>query len=271
MIRTLQSVAFAFLLLVVADATGDEPSRTSHAFEGIWSGSWGGGQQGDVVFQPVLAELIIVRDHAEFHGFPNLNNPSGKVRFDAQNQRMHFIPMPRAGQPAAEEIQFTYKFKDDQLTLVTKKKASVTLRRESAVGRPAINTRLEIFPTAKIDDSGKLNLDRFAVLQVADSPASFLGPVRRTLKIDESTIGVIEESGWRKITLEQARAMIRAAPPVAVLHKTLNSPPIRQVHKLWKMKGPPPTDSDAVWTTLSRSLRPGTIVFIMQPEQVPLP
>jgi hypothetical protein len=51
--------------------------------DGLWSGSWGGGERDGVVMQPVLAELLIDGDHVELAGFPAVGGLRGTHRIDA--------------------------------------------------------------------------------------------------------------------------------------------------------------------------------------------
>ena len=46
------------------------PAIETEVLDGDWYGSWGGGEQDGVVFQPVVAELLIEGDHVELSGFP---------------------------------------------------------------------------------------------------------------------------------------------------------------------------------------------------------
>jgi hypothetical protein len=70
------------------DVAAQDPTGGAKALEGLWSGSWGGGERDGVVFQPVNAELVIQGDHVELYGFHNVSRLSGTVRFDAAAKKL---------------------------------------------------------------------------------------------------------------------------------------------------------------------------------------
>jgi hypothetical protein len=54
---------------------------------------------------------------------------------------------------------------------------------------------------------------------------------------------------------------------VAVAFRHDDRPAPERWHWLWKVTGAPTSDSDAVRQTLSRTLRPGTLVFILSARE----
>jgi hypothetical protein len=78
----------------------------------------------------------------------------------------------------------------------------------------------------------------------------------------------------KKVTIDEARKLIRKSTPVAVTYRHDDRPPapIREDSELCKEMGSPLPDSKAVRQTLARILGPGTLVFILSArENVPQP
>src|SRR5947209_19630359 len=68
------------------------PADDSKAIEGLWSGFWGGGRRGEVVFQPARAELLVKGDHFELDGFRTAGRLTGTVRLDPTAKRIRITP-----------------------------------------------------------------------------------------------------------------------------------------------------------------------------------
>src|SRR5262245_12458797 len=113
--------AFAVCLVLVAcpgDVAPQDPTSTAKSIDGLWTGAWGGGQRDGVIFQPVIAELLVKGDYVELCGFRNLNRLTGTVRVDARAKRLHITPATSpGGPPKPRAIEFTYEFNADELTL----------------------------------------------------------------------------------------------------------------------------------------------------------
>jgi hypothetical protein len=96
--------------------------------------------------------------------------------------------------------------------------------------------------------------------------------VGNILKFTPGGVGsVYADSVLRSITVDEARGLIRESTPVVVTYRK-DDPPPPQLHELWKEMGSPRPDSEAVSQTLSRIVRPGTLIFILSSrENVALP
>jgi hypothetical protein len=107
----------------------DGESQTVHndvsPLDGHWSGSWGGGAQGDVIFQPVLAELTIDGDHVELSGFPDAAELTGTIRYDTDR-----IVITAA---ADQILDYSYDVRGDQLTLTDADGRTILLQRRRQV------------------------------------------------------------------------------------------------------------------------------------------
>lgn len=93
----------------VAESESSDADAT--ILEGHWTGSWGGGADGDVIFQPVIAELIIEGDHVELSGFPDAADVTGTIHVDADARR---IVITESGN---QVLEYAYEVNGDQLTL----------------------------------------------------------------------------------------------------------------------------------------------------------
>jgi hypothetical protein len=266
----------AFCLVGVScldDVAGQDLASDSKAIEGLWSGSWGGDERDGVVFQPVRAELMIEGDHIELYGFRNVNRLTGTVRFDAGAKRMRITPAAAARRlPAPKAIDYTYDIKGDKLTLIDGDKVSVTLQRHPVAQDPLANAQVEFVAATEINDAGDLNVTEFAVLRAGRTGAIFFQPAKRSLKTQQATVLLVQDTGLKKITMAEARGYMRKSTPVVVAYRHEDRPSLHQLHDLWKDMGSPMPDSEAVGQTFARVLRPGTLVFILSArENVPQP
>jgi hypothetical protein len=255
------------------DVTPKDRTNPSKAIEGLWSGSWGGGGADGVVFQPVVAELLIQGDHVELYGFRDVRRLTGTVRLDARAQQMHITPEAElGGRSAPKAINYLYEIKGDELTLTGIDKFSITLQRYRVREDPLANAKVEFVVAGGINDAGDLLVTEFTVLRAGQAGTAYFQPANRSLKTKESIILLAQETGLKRITVDEARGLIRESAPVVVTYRHDNHPSPHQLHELWKDVGSPTPDSHAVSQTLSRILRPGTLVFVLSPrENVPLP
>jgi hypothetical protein len=257
------------------DPVSDSQSTVddSNPIDGLWSGSWGGGERGGVVFQPVMAELLINGDHVELTGFRNVSKLTGTVRFDARIKRMRLTAPAKAGtQPAPKSIEYAYEIKGDELTLIDSDNVTISLQRVRVAKDPILNAQVEFVAAAKINDTGDLLVTEFGVLRAGEAGTTYFRPESKVLNTKRATVFLIQDTGLKRITIDGARGLIRESTPVVVAYRHDDRPPPRQWHELWKEMGPPTPDSDAVGPTLSRMLRPGTLVFVLSSrENVPRP
>jgi hypothetical protein len=269
-------IAAAACLVVVAypgDAAPQEHAKDSKAIEGLWSGFWGGGAADGVVFQPVIAELFIKGDHAELHGFRNVGRLAGTVRLDAGAKRLRITPAAEAGGlPAPKAVEYAYEIKADTLTLTDADKFSVSLKRHRVAQDPLANAQVDLVAATGINDAGDLLVTEFTALRAGRAGATYFQPENRSLKTRQATVLLVQDTGCKEVTVDEARRLIRPSTPVAVTYRDDDRPRPPQLHELWKEMGPPAPDSEAVGQTFSRLLRPGTLVFILSArENVPVP
>ena len=274
--RNMRMLAVAVCLVGVAcpdDVTAQDPAGDAKAIEGLWSGSWGFGVANGVVFQPVLAELFIKGNHIELHGFRSVGNLTGTVRLDAGAKRMRITPTaPAGGQPAPKAIEYAYEIMGDRLTLTDGDKVPVVLQKHRVAENPLANARVELVTATGINDAGDLLVTEFTVLRAGRVGATYFQPENRSLKTKQATVFLVQEAGVKKVTIDEARRLIRESTPVVVSYRQDDRPSPHQFHELWKDMGPPPPDSEAARQIYSRILRPGTLVFVLSArENVPVP
>jgi hypothetical protein len=245
----------------------------ARTIEGLWSGSWGGGERDGVIFQPVRVELFVRKDQAELHGFPGVSHLTGTVRYDARARRMRITPTTgTAGQPAPKAIEYTYDLQADTLTLVGADTLPITLQRHRVAESPLANARVEFVAATGIDDAGDLLVTEYRALRAGRAGTVYFQPAKRSLKTRQASILLVQESGLKRVTLAEARRLVRDSTPVAVSYREDDHPAPQQFHELWTDTGPPAPDSEAVQQIVWRMLRPGTLVFVLSArENVPLP
>jgi len=274
----LQMLAVAVCLVSVACSRGvaaKESTNDPKAIEGLWSGAWGLTVDADgAVHTPVRAELFVKGSHVELYGFPKIDRDrlTGTVRVDAGAEQIQITPAAEAGGQPEKKIVYTYEIKGDKLTLIDRDKFSISLYRHRVAQRPVANAQVEIVAATGINDAGDLLVTEFTVLRAGRVGATYLRPVNRSLKTKQAIVLVVQETGWKKTTVDEARRLIHEPTPVVVAYRHDDRPSLYQSHRLWKEMGSPTPDSEAVSRTLSRILRPGTLLFILSAsENVPQP
>ena len=118
-IRLLVALTCVFLTCVAhSDEKPDAEAGDLKALYGFWRGSWGGGENDGVVFQPVKAELYVGKDRAVWKGLP-MRNGTGAIRLSGDSPRkgrFTYSTLPK-GKPREKAVGFTYAIKGDTVTL----------------------------------------------------------------------------------------------------------------------------------------------------------
>jgi hypothetical protein len=225
------------------------------------------------VFQPVIAELFIRGEQLEITGFPHVGRLTGTVRFDAGAKRLRITPAPAAGvQPAPKALEYAYEVKRDRLTLTDGDRTTITLQRLHVVQKPLANAQVEFVAATGINDAGDLLVTKFTVLRAGRTGTTYYRPEKQLLSTKQATVLLVQETGLKKVTIEEARRLVGKAPPVVVAYRQDDRPSPPPSHELWKDLGSPLPDTEAVGQTFARVLRPGTLVFVLSArENVPRP
>jgi hypothetical protein len=268
-------LAVAVCLLAAAcadDPTTRKPARAEGAIEGLWSGSWGGGQRDGVVFQPVIAELFVQGEHVELSGFRNVRQLAGTVHFDADARRMRITPAARTDEKRPKPLDYTYELKGDRLTLTDSDKIAIALQRHPVAHNPLANAQVELVTASGINEAGDLLVTEFTVLRAGRAGATYYQPEARKRSTKQAAVFVVREAGLKKVTVDEARRLLGEATPVIVTYRHDDRPPPQSLHELWKEMGSPDPDSEAVGRTFARLLRPGSLIFVLSArENAPQP
>jgi hypothetical protein len=247
------------------DASQAAETTAADPLDGLWSGSWGGGMDGEVVFQPVLAEMILRGDRIELHGFRAVDRLAGTVRIDAETKRLHVLPDAADGEARPAALEFTYELAGDALTLTDADGVPILLQRQPFVRDPPVANAQVSFVSASMDEEGNLVTTEFHTLLAGRGRDVYYAPWSQTLIVEQ--VLLVEEGGLKKISLDDARGLMREAMPVAVTFR--ESGLEYGESALWEMQaGPPAPDSEAVERTFMRMLRPGVLLFILPASQL---
>ena len=257
--RLLRSTVALVCLMFVSSAQlpAQGPADDAKALDGLWSGSWGGGERDGVVFQPVIAEMVIRGDQFESVGFRVANKLAGTVRVDAAARRIRITP---AG--GAKAIEFAYELKGDTLTLRDVDKVPVMLERVGA--RDALaHARVEFVSASAINEVGDLLVTEITELRAGQTRATALQSHPRRLSTEKATILLFQGTGSKKISVAEARRQIRDSTPVVIAYRPVEQQSVSSTGGLWKDVGPVMPDSEAAGRTFARILRPGTLMFVL--------
>ena len=271
----LQMLAAAICLVSVSqldNPAAEDIATDLEALEGFWSGSWGGGLRDGVVFQPVMAELLIKGDYVELSAFPNVDRLKGTFHCDTSAGELRITPKAQAAGQPEKAIVYSYDFKGTELTLTDSNHRSIAFHRHGVAQTPLANTQVEFVAATGINDAGDLLVTEFTVLQANQTDATCFQPVNRSLKTKQATVLLVQQNGFKKVTVDEARGLLRESTPVVVAYRYDERPSGEPSYRLWNDMGPAAPDSEAVSQTFSRILRPGTLVFIVSAsESVPQP
>jgi hypothetical protein len=266
-------VAVCLLTAACADdAATRKPARAEEAIEGLWTGSWGGGQRDGVVFQPVIAEMVVQGDRIELHGFRNVGRLTGTVQLDAGARRMRITPAAKADEKRPRPLDYTYEIKGDKLTLTDSDKVAITLHKHRVVKDPLANAQVELVTATGINEAGDLLVTEYTVLRAGRAGTTYYQPEPHKRSTKQAAVFVVREAGLKKVTVDEARRLLGETTPVVVTYRHDDRPPPQSLHELWKEMGSPQPDSEALGRTFARLLRPGSLIFVLSArENVPQP
>jgi hypothetical protein len=251
------------------------PVSDSTAIEGLWSGGWGAVIRDGIGRQGMIAELFIKGDHVELSGFHNVRRLTGTVRIDASAKRMHITPaVEPGGQTKPKAIEYTYEIKADRLTLIDSDKYPISFGKRQVVQDPLANVAVDFVTAAGINAAGDLLVTEFSTFRVVRDDATYFHPENRSLKTKQATVLLVQETGLKKVTIDEARKLVGKSTPVVVTYRHDEKPAaqFRDDFELSKEMGPPLPDSKPAGQMFARILRPGTLVFILSArENIPQP
>jgi hypothetical protein len=203
-------------------------------------------------------------------GHPHANSLVGTIRCDVQAGQIRITPAPREDIPGpAAPVSYAFQVQGDSLTLTDVKGTPIYLQRVPVQQDAFANVQVELVAATGINKAGELLVTEFTELRTGRTSVSYFQPRARALKTRLGSVWMVQRSGLKQLTLAEARDRIRAPTPVVVAYRQASR---TQRHSLWKESGPPQPDSEAASRTLLRTLRPGTLVFVLSArENVPVP
>jgi hypothetical protein len=244
----------------------------TNSLDGLWYGSWGYGERDGTVFQPVIAEMVILGDRVELHGFRNIGALAGTVRFDADAGKLYVTPQgSQAGEKPLATIEFACRLDGENLTLTDSENVPTSLTRRRTEDQPLADLQVEFVLATGIDAAGLLTVTKYSTVRVGQGAKVAYEPQPRSLNVKNCPILQVVGPGLRQVTLEEARVFTSRPVPVAIAWSD-DEAVSGQTYQLWKYAGAPRPDGQAAQQMLMRLLRPGTLVFVVPArEQVPVP
>jgi hypothetical protein len=267
----MQVFALCLATIAYSYAQSKDFFKDVQSVEGLWVGSYGGGQRDGVTYQPAIAEVFIQGDHIEVYGYPS--TVAGTFRLDPKAKQMKITASDESrGKGAARTLSYDYQVKGDELTITDSGKPSITFRRRDAVQHPMANAVVELVTAEGINQVGDLLVTEFSELEAGRVRATYFEPRKRSLKTQEAKVLVVQKTGCKKISLDEARSLIRRTIPVVITYRQDDLRPSGQWHHLSKEMGPAAPDGEAVGRMFSGVLQPGTLIFVLSAkENVPVP
>ena len=255
------------------DIVPKDSPKDAQAIQGLWIGAYGGGAGDGIVYQPSIAELLIKGDHIEVYGRPD--TVAGTFRLDPKAKRMQITPTDSSGgKPPAKTVDYGYEIKGDKLNLTCSDNQAQVFHKSDIVEDPLANAQVELVAAQGINGSGDLLVTEFTQLQAGRAHATYFRPQKQSLKTKGATVLVVQKTGCKRISLDEARGLIRNTVPVVITYRRDDGRPPEPVPSSWHLKeiGPPSPDAEAVARVFSRILQPGTLVFVLSAkENVPMP
>lgn len=259
-------VTLCLVCVLCFDSRADtSTTENSNVLDGLWSGSWGHLTDRDgTVHQPVKAELFIQGDHVEWSGFPGMESLTGTIRIDAGTKKIRVTPAVEAGSQPKEVIVYEYKIKGNALELIDGSKRTIDFTPTRS--NPLAGVSVEILAAIGTNDAGELLVTDFEVHRASRSGEATLAFARRPLNMKQGTMFLMQEGGLKKVDMDEVRRLIHGTTTVVVAYRPDDRPSL-PLRERWQE-----TDSQAVARTISRVLRPDTLVFVVpQSAKVPPP
>jgi hypothetical protein len=134
----MQIFALCLTTIAYSYAQSKNSSKDEQVVQGLWVGSYGGGQRDGVTFQPAIAEVFIQGNHIEVYGYPS--TVIGVFRLDRKAKQMKVTASDETGgKSAAKSLSYDYQVEGDELTITDSGKPSITFQRRNAVQDPLAN------------------------------------------------------------------------------------------------------------------------------------
>jgi hypothetical protein len=207
--------------------------------------------------------MLIRGDKIELSGFRAADRLWGLVTIDSATKTIK-VTSP------SKVIEFKYDATPNRLTLTDSDNVSILLQKRQLDPKPLADVRVELVTADGINDKGHLQITEYSALKFGRTDVIFYEPMTRAFKTSAASIYLCEENGLKKITIEIARKQHRPASPVAIAYRSDLEPALKEDREFQTRLGSPQPDSEAALSTLSRTLRVGTLVFVF-PAQLAVP
>lgn len=254
------------LALVRITYADDSKTNSDHQdlkrIEGVWTGSWGGGESDGTTIQPVLSRMVMRDGKIELAGFPGVSQMWGVVHIDPEAHVMKITSARNASSPS-KVIEYRYTLTDKSLEMKDSDNVPITLIKRPLERDSVATVSLELMSAEGINDQGELLVTQSTELKVGRFSRPYYESSRLVLKTNGSVVFVVEEAGMKKISLDEARKQIKPSMVVSVVFQIESSPEGAPGIAQEVRQGIPRPDSEAGLKTLARALRPGTLVFLL--------
>lgn len=257
MSRCIRGVAVLFVMVSVCRADQDTVAVEAARFEGVWIGSWGGGERDGVVMQPVRAELVVRGSAFEASGLRNLGTGQGSLQVNP-GQRTIVLEQIRAGRK--ESHTFRYAFSRDQLTLTDRENIEMRLERVKTEPNPHANLSVELVSASRFTAEGHLEVTRYTAVRAGRNTAPVYRPVTQVVSLDRGRVYLIEATSVQELSVTEARARLGEATPVVLAERPQ---PLPGSGALIETTGAIAPDSPEGMRTLQRLFRPGTLFVLV--------
>lgn len=264
-------------ICVASVAMADDPQAKPvdaelAAIQGLWEGSWGGGNRNGVIFQPVIAKLAIHGNRVEWWGLPQTGDGLGTIRLsrDDKSKTLRLTAAVKPGDASPGEVtQFSYAVKEDSLTLAVGEARECSFSRVAVSSPPRASVAVELVIAEGINDSGNLQIMRTRSRHVASLNAEYFEPERLNYSINDASIFRLEKRELKKLTVDQVRPLLQKPTPVALSFRHSRELPLQRPDERTRHLGAAQPDSEPGLAMLKSLLADGTLVFVLPPEQVP--
>ena len=249
-------------LLSAEEQKTKPPEDDLKPLQGLWKGSWGGGQGDGVIFQPVLSRIGINGDRVECRGLPFESDGSGTISVSkkGEDKSLQFSYTVKAdGQVQKKTVDVPYTVKGDALTLTFRENGECRLLRVTVQQQPLANASVECVLATGINDSDDLLITRYSVLNAAKIEAKYYEPHNQAIPTKDAAIFHVQEGELKKVTVDQARRLLNKQTPVVLTYREDQK---AQPSEIWQDTGSAPPDSEPVCKTFAQTLKTETLVFV---------
>jgi hypothetical protein len=184
--------------------------------------------------------------------------------------RFTYLATPK-DKPRQKSVNFSYVRSGEMLTLkIGENDKHLSLKRIAVKQAPFANLNVHFETARGIDTEGNLLVTTYDTIQVGDRGPELHAPFSSVRVLANANIYQVEENGAKEITVEEVGRLLGNPTPVVVASRGARKAKPRGwdlSNRLGKLHA----DSEAGLKTLTRLLRPGTLVFVLPDTKRILP